>query len=279
LHTTPDNSGVKAEKQKSLQFFYREKIMADVDIKPKALDALIAMNTAIKNVRLYPPTSATITNTIEKLHQIFLNILEQEAPIVFAESEKSILICGKPLDQKEQEKAPVTALLTILLNFGIRSISFDKGLEKSELSAFMELLSKKPEVVRKEGDLPKIMAGKKILHIYLDQKVYVSMEKDQEIVSTLDMTDDQIAQFLMSAHPELVADSQKLQEIFKDRDPEWILKTYQAGLSQLRHKKEHCQTLNFLKSCKTCSAFWIRLPPHLIGRIRTTYHNTSGKQL
>ena len=83
--------------------------MADVDIKPKALDALIAMNTAIKNVRLYPPTSATITNTIEKLHQIFLNILEQEAPIVFAESEKSILICGKPLDQKEQEKAPVTA--------------------------------------------------------------------------------------------------------------------------------------------------------------------------
>jgi len=60
--------------------------MADVDIKPKALDALIAMNTAIKNVRLYPPTSATITSTIEKLHHIFLNILEQEAPIVFSES-------------------------------------------------------------------------------------------------------------------------------------------------------------------------------------------------
>ena len=122
--------------------------MADIDIKPKALDALIVMNTAIKNVRLYPPTSATITNTIEKLHLIFLDILEQEAPIIFAESEKNILICGKPLEQKDQEKASVTALLNILLNFGIRSISFDKGLEKAELSAFMELLSKKPEVVR-----------------------------------------------------------------------------------------------------------------------------------
>jgi HEAT repeat protein len=211
--------------------------MADIDIKLKALDALIAMNTAIKNVRLYPPTSATITSTIEKLHLIFLNILEQDAPIVFAESEKSILICGKPLEQKDQEKAPVTAFLNILLNFGIRSISFDKGLEKTELSAFMELLSKKPEVLRMEGDLPKIMAGKKILHIYLDQKVYVSMEKDQEIVSTLDMTDDQIAQFLMSANPELAADSQKLQEIFKDKDPEWILQTFQAGLSQLVAQK------------------------------------------
>jgi HEAT repeat protein len=81
------------------------------------------------------------------------------------------------------------------------------------------------------------MAGKNILHIYLDQKVYVSMDKDQEIVSTLDMTDDQIAQFLMSAHPELAADSQKLQEIFKDKDTEWILQTFQAGLSQLVAQK------------------------------------------
>ena len=211
--------------------------MADIDIKQKALDALIIMNTAIKNVRLYPPTSATITNTIEKLHLIFLDILEQDAPIIFAESEKNVLICGKPLEQKDQEKSPVKSLLNILLDFGIRSISFDKGLEKAELSVFMELLSKNPEVVRSEGDLPKIMVEKNILHIYLDQKVYVSMDKDQEIVSSLDITDDQVAQFLMSAHPELAADSQKLQEIFKDKDPEWILQTFQAGLSQLAAQK------------------------------------------
>ena len=211
--------------------------MADIDIKPKALEALIVMNTAIKNVRLYPPTSATITNTIEKLHLIFLNILEQMAPIVFAESEKNILICGKPLDQKDQEKASVTALLNILLNFGIRSISFDKGIEKSELGAFMELLSKKPEVLSMEGDLPKIMAEKNIQHVYLDQKVYVSMDKDQKIISSLDMTDDQVPQFLMSAHPELTADSQKLQEMFKDKDPKWLLETFQAGLSQLEAQK------------------------------------------
>jgi len=80
-------------------------MMADIDIRLKALDALVIMNTAIKNVRLYPPTSATITNTIEKLHLIFLDILEQEAPIIFAESEKNILICGKPLEQKDQERS------------------------------------------------------------------------------------------------------------------------------------------------------------------------------
>jgi HEAT repeat protein len=209
--------------------------MADIDIKLKALDALIIMNTAIKNVRLYPPTSATITNTIEKLHLIFLNIFEQEAPVIFAESEKNILICGKPLEQKDQERSQVTALLNILLNFGIRSISFDKGLEKEELSAFMELLSKKPDVVKNEGDLPKIMAGKNILHIYLDQKVYISMDKDQEIISSLDIKDDEITQFLMSTHPELASDPQKLQEMTKN--PEWLLEAFQAGLSQIMAQK------------------------------------------
>jgi HEAT repeat protein len=193
------------------------------------------MNTAIKNVRLYPPTSATITTAIEKLHLILLEIFEQEAPLIFAESEKSILICGKLLEQKDQERSQVTTLLNILLNFGIRSISFNKGLEKEELAAFMELLSKKPEVVKKEGDLPKIMAEKNILHIYLDQKVYVSMDKDQEIIASLDIKDDEITQFLMSAHPELANDPQKLQEMIKN--PEWLLETFQAGLSQIMAQK------------------------------------------
>ena len=209
--------------------------MADIDIRLRALDALVIMNTAIKNVRLYPPTSATITTAIEKLHLILLEIFEQEAPLIFAESEKSILICGKLLEQKDQERSQVTTLLNILLNFGIRSISFNKGLEKEELAAFMELLSKKPEVVKKEGDLPKIMAEKNILHIYLDQKVYVSMDKDQEIIASLDIKDDEITQFLMSAHPELANDPQKLQEMIKN--PEWLLETFQAGLSQIMAQK------------------------------------------
>jgi HEAT repeat protein len=213
-------------------------MMADIDIKPKALDALIVMNQAIKNVRLYPPASITITNTIEKLHLIFMDIFEQYAPVIFSESEKNILICGKPLGQKDQERLPVQIILNILINFGIRSISFDKGLEKAELSAFMELLSKKPEVVRNEGDLPKIMAEKNILHIYLDQKVYVSIDKDQELGSSLDIADDQVVQFLMSAYPGSASDSQKLQEMFKDKDPEGILQTFQAGLSQLAAQKE-----------------------------------------
>ena len=206
-----------------------------MDIKQKSLDALILMNTAIMNVRLYPPTSAIIINTIEKLHLAFLDMFALEAPIIFAESEKNLLICGKPLDQKDQERLQVTTLLNILLNFGIESISFDRGLEKAELGAFLEILSKRPESVKNEGGLLKIMGENKVQHIYLDQKVYVAMDKTQKILSSLDITDDQITQFFMLIHPELAGDHKNLQKMMKD--PEWLSQTFQTGLSQLMEQK------------------------------------------
>jgi HEAT repeat protein len=207
----------------------------DADMRQTALYALVIMNTAIKNVRLYPPTSATIVSAIERLHLAFQEMLTQESPIVFAESEKSILICGSPLNQKDQEKIQVTALLNILLSFGLKSISFYKGMEKAELSTFTEILSRKPDVIKSEGGLPQVLAQNNITHIYLDQKVYVSMDKDQQIISSLDISDEQIARFFMSTHPELAADPQKLQEMAKD--PEALSQAFQVGLAQLMAQK------------------------------------------
>ena len=213
----------------------RENAMADTDISPKALAALVIMNTAIKNVRLYPPASATIISAIERLYQAFQEMLTQENPIVFAESEKRILICGNPLKQKDQEKNQVAALLNILLSFGIKSISFDKGLEKAELTTFTEILSRKPDGIKSGGGWPQVLAKNNITHIYLDQKVYVAMDKDHIIISNLDITDDQVAKFFISTHPELAADPQKLQEMAKD--PEWLTQAFQAGLTQLMAQK------------------------------------------
>jgi len=41
--------------------------MAELEIQKKAVDALVIMNTAIKNLRLYPPSSAMILQTIDRL--------------------------------------------------------------------------------------------------------------------------------------------------------------------------------------------------------------------
>ncbi|KQC07666.1 MAG: hypothetical protein APR62_06140 [Smithella sp. SDB] len=161
--------------------------MLDTNLQIKMIDALGIMHAAIRNFILYPPASPAITNTIEKLHLSFIDILEQKSPIIISESERRFLIWEKYLDQKDREKAQIKALLNILLNFGIKSISFDKGLEKEELRIFIKYLSKNPEELKDEGGLPKIMAEKSILHIYLDERVFVAMDKDQKIISDFDI--------------------------------------------------------------------------------------------
>ena len=251
--------------------------MADIDIRQKSLDALVIMNTAIKNVRLYPPTSATIISTIERLHQAFQEMLALENPIVFAESEKSILICGNPLNQKDQEKIQVAALLNMLLSFGLKSISFDKGLEKAELSTFTEILSRKPDVIKSEGGLPQILAKNKITHIYLDQKVYVAMDKDQKIISSLDINDDQIAKFLINTHPELSDDPQKLQEMAKD--PEYLSQAFQAGLTQLMAQKGTLSDIQLAESLGNMIGILDKVAGSLVQEDKENISNRIGEAI
>lgn len=182
--------------------------MLDINLQIKMIDALGIMHAAVRNFILYPPASPAITNTIEKLYLSFIDILEQKAPIIIAESERRFLIWGRYLDQKDREKTHIKALLNILLNFGIKSISFDKGLEKEELRIFIKYLAKNPEELKDEGGLPKIMAEKSILHIYLDERVYMSMDKDQKIISDFDIHDQK-----PSAQDNVASKDQTLQGI------------------------------------------------------------------
>jgi HEAT repeat protein len=186
--------------------------MLDINLQIKMIDALGIMHAAIRNFILYPPASPAIANTIEKLHLSFIDILEQKAPLIIAESERRFLIWGEYLDQKDREKTHIKALLNILLNFGIKSVSFDKGLEKEELRIFIKYLSKNPEELKDEGGLPKIMAEKSILHIYLDERVYVSMDKDQKIISDFNINDQKPSK----------QDTLKTDKATKDQLPEGI---------------------------------------------------------
>lgn len=203
----------------------------DTDIIKKAFDVLVGLNTAVKNIRLYPPTSASVLNTVEKLHQSFLNILAREEQIVFAESEKNLLICGNPISQKDQEKPHIASLLGLLITLGLKSISFNKGLEKEELSFFVELLSRKPDSIKNDGGLVKLLSDRNIAHIILDQKVYVAMDKDHKILSGLDISDDQITKFFMLTHPDMDVNSQKFKDLAAN--PKALSQAFEAGLAEM----------------------------------------------
>jgi len=208
----------------------------NTDIIKKTLDILVVLNTAVKNIRLYPPASATVVNSLSRLYQSFLDALVLEEQIIFAESEKKILINGLPLNHKEQEKPPVASFLGIMMAFGVKSISFMRGLEKEELDYFIGLISQKPESVRNEGGFGKLLPEHNISHVILDQKVYVALDKNRQILANLDINDDEITRFLIMSHPDMNPDSPQLKELVKD--PMALAETFKTGLSQMIAQKE-----------------------------------------
>lgn len=164
--------------------------MTDIYIQQKANEWIVQLHKAIKNVQLYPPGSPTVENSIERLYLYLLDILKQDAPLIFAETEKKALLRGKILNQREQETIHILTLLDIFYGLGIKSMSFDKGIGKAELYTFINLLAKKPETVFEEGGLPQLMAKNRIAHIYIDNKVYVAMEGDHKNISSVNVLED-----------------------------------------------------------------------------------------
>ncbi len=149
-------------------------------VQKKAVEAMIAMNAAIRTMHLYPLTSAACTNSIDKVYGVFLTVLEQTEELVFAESEKRLLICGRPLNEAEMQKPQVSAFLDLLLNFGIREISVKKGMEKEEFAKFLAIIGTNPVKIREAGGLKKLFAENAFRHVRMDDKIFVSQEKEQD---------------------------------------------------------------------------------------------------
>lgn len=212
-------------------------------IKQISLDVLVAMNTVIKNVRFYPLSSALVMNGMENLYQVFLNYFKTYPSFILSESEKTLLVGDEPLTQKDHEKPYVASTLEILLKFNIKSMSLHRGLEKRELLTLLSYLAKDPEKILDEGGLPELLLKNHLSHIRLDEKIFVAKGKNQKIVAGLELTDDQIMQYLGEFHPELQGDRQKLLELTDN--PEWLLRSFEASLSKLAAEKDVLPEVQF----------------------------------
>ena len=207
--------------------------MTSSGIENKAVDAIMLMNTSIVNLRLYPPTSATIVLTIDRLLQALTEMLAEATPLIIAESERMLLFGEEPAWPKNQEKAHVRAFIDILVNQGIKSVSFSKGLEKEELIAFFQTLSRRPEEVRTEGGMQAIMASREVHHIRIDEKIYQAKNLNSLMDDSLD-TRDGIIRFLLESTDQNSLRFRQLKEQAKDRD--WIAGVFDAWMKQFREQ-------------------------------------------
>ena len=211
--------------------------MTDNWIKLKALEILAIMNIAIINLRLYPPTSATIVSTIDKLFQTLQMLFEREPRLIISEVDKNLLIGDELLSQKDLERPQIAAFLESLLNLGVRSVTFNKGLTRKDLFSFLEIMGEKPIAIKQAGGLTHVMAQKKVSHILLDQKIYIAKDSKQQLLARLEIQDDAIIQYLTGdTDAGLGLDIQQVKELAQNTD--WLERVFKSGMSQIINNKD-----------------------------------------
>jgi hypothetical protein len=147
--------------------------MIQLTIQEKAVETLFIMKRAVVHLHMYPPNHPLIINTIDKIYESFMAIFEKEDSVIFAESERNLVISGQLMSQKYRGNPYIAVFLVLMINWRIKSINFMRGLEKSEILPFLGILAKTPDdEVKMKRELEQLIAERKMPHILFHQKFY-----------------------------------------------------------------------------------------------------------
>ena len=212
-----------------------EKTMEAAETKQKMSKALITVNTAIKNLRLYPASSAKIKGIVEKIHQVFSEMLQAADPLILQKSEHGLLFGAEELKKPGEDIWQVDAFAKTLQEFGITNIIIEQSLSQEELTVFLEVLAKNRQDIKSVDDLRKALDQKKIDHIQVNKEIAPAGKSpaadNGRLLSPLDIADDKIIQFFLRANKETADEIHKIEQAAAKTD--FLLKTFQSRLSDI----------------------------------------------
>ena len=200
-------------------------------LQKKAVDLINVINAALTNVRLYPPTSALIVNSVKRMYQSLNDILEAADVVEYAESEKNLLIQGAPLSDKEQKRPQIASFLRFLMDTGLRSISIKKGILENEVYEFIQIMGNAPDDVNDVAAIKKIFYEKNITHITIDEQIYVKLDSEHSIVAEIDISDKDIASYLLGGQNATDQDLDQIRELLKDSNA--VSRIFKEGVAQV----------------------------------------------
>ncbi len=204
------------------------------DLAERSLNILSSLHAAMVNYHLYPETSEIVRESVQRAKQDLDQALSQWESITFCELEGKLLINDYCLDERDQARPNTVSFLRELARWEVRSITFERGLSDEDLRGFLEVFSRKREA-GVEGGLSSLLSREGVGHVRVDEKIYVSMSKDQDLSSlgsgsageAMDMLRDEVfVRFLVGNLPALDAPPGEVAELLSD--PQRVKAAFQA---------------------------------------------------
>ncbi|MGZ6248697.1 MAG: HEAT repeat domain-containing protein, partial [Syntrophales bacterium] len=136
--------------------------------------------------------------------------------------------------------------LVLMMNWGIKSITFTRGLDKAELIPFLELIGKKPDEEQIKNIWDEIVSEGRMPHILLNRKIYIAKDEGHQLVASLDIKDDDIIKYITGQDPNAVLEPQKIKEMAQD--PEWVSRIFQSGINSILSRADTASSAKLSKS-------------------------------
>jgi len=162
------------------------------------------------------------------MYQSVTEILKDTESIEYAESEKKLLIQSTPLSDKEQKKPQVVSFLRIMTDLGLRSISIKKGILQDEVAGFIQVMGLTQDDLAAAGGIKKVFEDKNIIHISADEQIYVKLDSDHRIVSEMNISDKDIASYLLGGQTASDQDLDQIRELLKN--PDAVSRIFKEGV-------------------------------------------------
>ena len=200
---------------------------SDAELADQSMTILSSLHAAMVNFHLYPPTSDIVEGSVNRALEELELALEAWGSITFCELEGKLLINEFSLDERDQARPNTISFLKDLALWEVRSISFDRGLKDDELRIFLEVFSRKRSDRALEGNLSSFLEEHDVHHVKVDEKIYVSLSKDQDIPSpdqapageAMDLLRDEVfVRYLVGSTPNMEASAEDVAELMGDSE-------------------------------------------------------------
>ena len=133
------------------------------------------------NLRLYPPTSSMVTDTLEKAEESMEELFKESDMFSVSAVDKSLLINDVRLEENEQQKAPVKAFLVWMDERGLSNIEFRSGVTPDELKTTFETIGEILNDPDLRVQLADELARRGVENVLVNQRIYVAIKPGEEI--------------------------------------------------------------------------------------------------
>ncbi len=168
----------------------------------------VRLYSALRTTRIYPPSNPQVKKStdyiIDALREIFAR---EKKDLTIGSSEQKILINGKPLSEKDQQRPQITGLVELFETLQIHTLTFYPTFSSSDCSKLLEVLAAASGQFGPEEPIRKLLRKAGLKSVNVDEKRYVAIHKGEQVApegrvlpqgSFLQVSDAELIQYVLA---------------------------------------------------------------------------------